>query len=59
MTQSLILKCAPIGWNQENYDVLDDGVVVGRVFLMPIGLKGPALDVGDPRTQGTQTDARL
>ena len=40
MTQSLILKCAPIGWNQENYDVLEDGVVVGRVFLMPIGLKG-------------------
>jgi hypothetical protein len=40
MTQSLILKCAPIGWNQQNYDVLEDGDVVGRVFLMPVGLKG-------------------
>ena len=37
---SLILKRAPIGWNQEDYEVLEDGVVVGRVFLMPIGLKG-------------------
>jgi hypothetical protein len=36
----LILKRAPIGWNQEDYEVLEDGVVVGRVFLMPIGLKG-------------------
>ena len=37
---SLILKRAPIDWNQEDYEVLEDGVVVGRVFLMPIGLKG-------------------
>jgi hypothetical protein len=36
----LILKRAAIGWNQEDYEVLEDGVVVGRVFLMPIGLKG-------------------
>jgi hypothetical protein len=36
MTQ-LVLKRAPIGWNQEHYDVLEDGVVVGRIFLMPIG----------------------
>jgi hypothetical protein len=35
----LILKRAPIDWNQEDYEVLEDGVV-GRVFLMPIGLKG-------------------
>jgi hypothetical protein len=28
---------APIGWNQEHYGVLEDGVVVGRIFLMPIG----------------------
>ena len=39
MTQ-LILKRAPIGPHQEEYDVLEDGVVVGRIFLMPIGLKG-------------------
>src|SRR5262249_53827676 len=37
---SLILKRVPIGWNQEDYEVLEDGVIVGRVFLMPIGLKG-------------------
>jgi hypothetical protein len=37
---SLILKRAPIGWNQEHYDVLEDGVVVGRIFLMPIEPRG-------------------
>ena len=26
----------PIGWNQEHYDVLEDGVVEGRIFPMPI-----------------------
>jgi hypothetical protein len=31
----LILKRAPIGDNQEDYDVLEDGVVVGRIFLVP------------------------
>jgi hypothetical protein len=29
---SLILKRAPIGWNQDDFDVLEDGVIVGRVF---------------------------
>ena len=37
---SLILKRSPIDWNQEDYEVLEDSVVVGRIFLMPIGLKG-------------------
>ena len=37
---SLILKRSPIGVNQEDYGVLEDSVVVGRIFLMPIGLKG-------------------
>jgi hypothetical protein len=37
---SLILKRSPIGMNQEDYEVFEDGIVVGRVFLMPIGLKG-------------------
>jgi hypothetical protein len=36
----LILKRAPIGPNHEDYSVLEDGVLVGRIFLMPIGLKG-------------------
>jgi hypothetical protein len=31
----LILKRAPIGPNLENYDVLADGAVVGRIFLAP------------------------
>ena len=29
----LILKRAPIGPNPEDYDVLADGAVVGRIFL--------------------------
>src|SRR6516162_6758360 len=29
---SLILKPVPVGWNQEHYDVLEDGVVEGRIF---------------------------
>lgn len=29
----LILKRAPIGQNQEDYDVLADGALVGRIFL--------------------------
>jgi hypothetical protein len=33
MTQ-LILKRAPIGWNQNDYDVLEDGVIVGRIFFL-------------------------
>jgi hypothetical protein len=36
----LTLKRSPIGLNQEDYEVLEDSVVVGRIFLMPIGLKG-------------------
>jgi hypothetical protein len=32
----LILKRAPLGWNQEDYDVLEDGVIVGRIFKVPI-----------------------
>jgi hypothetical protein len=31
----LILKRAP-GWNQDDYDVLENGVVVGRIFKVPI-----------------------
>jgi hypothetical protein len=32
----LILKRAPIGWNQDDYDVLEDGVIVGRILKVPI-----------------------
>jgi hypothetical protein len=37
MTQSLILKRAPIGWNQDDYDVVENGVIVGRIFLDAVG----------------------
>jgi hypothetical protein len=36
----LILKRAPIGDNQEDYNVLENGVVVGRFFLVPVAPKG-------------------
>ena len=32
MPRSLILKRAPIRWNEDDYDVLEDGVIVGRIF---------------------------
>jgi hypothetical protein len=35
MTAGLILKRAPMGWNQDDYDVVEDGVMVGRIFLAP------------------------
>ena len=34
MSQSLILKRAPIGWNQHDFDVVEDGVIVGRILLI-------------------------
>jgi hypothetical protein len=33
MTQ-LTLKRAPIGWNQDDFDVLEDGKIVGRIFFL-------------------------
>jgi hypothetical protein len=40
MVHSLILKRAPIGDNQDDYDVLENGVVVGRIFTVPSGAPG-------------------
>jgi hypothetical protein len=31
----MILNRALIGDNREDYDMLEDGVVVGRIFLVP------------------------
>ena len=31
----LILKRAPLGWNQDDYDVLFDSVLVGHIVLSP------------------------
>ena len=36
----LILKRAPIGDNPDDYDVLENGVVVGRIFLVPVAPEG-------------------
>src|SRR5262245_25569052 len=36
----LILKRAPIGDNQDDYSVLEDGVVVGRIFTVPTAPQG-------------------
>jgi hypothetical protein len=33
MTQHL--KRAPIGWNQDHFDMLEDGVIVVRIFKVP------------------------
>jgi hypothetical protein len=35
MATTLILKRAPVGDNQEAYSVLENGVVVGRIFKVP------------------------
>jgi hypothetical protein len=35
MAQPLTLKRAPVGDNQDDCDVLEDGIVVGRIVLMP------------------------
>ena len=32
----LILKRSPIGWNQDDFDVVEDDVIVGRIFKVPI-----------------------
>jgi hypothetical protein len=37
---ALILKRAPIGDNQDDYDVLENGVVVGRIFTVPSAAPG-------------------
>jgi hypothetical protein len=36
----LILKRAPIGDNNDDYSVLENGVVVGRIFLVPVAPSG-------------------
>ena len=33
---ALVLKRVPIGWNQDDFDVLEGGVIVGRIFKVPI-----------------------
>jgi hypothetical protein len=40
MTTPLILKRAPIGDNQDDYSVLEEGVVVGRIFKAQVAPEG-------------------
>ena len=30
----LILKRSPLGWNQNDFDVVEDGIIVGRIFFL-------------------------
>jgi hypothetical protein len=56
----LILKRAPIGWNQDDYDVLADGKLVGRIFKGADCAAGPHLDVGErPQSRYTPRGPRL
>ena len=34
---TLILKRAPIGSNQDDFDVLENGIIVGRIFFLAAG----------------------
>jgi hypothetical protein len=43
----LMLKRAPIGQNPDDYDVLENGVVVGRIFKAPVAPSDPPVDVGE------------
>jgi hypothetical protein len=36
----LILKRDPVGQNQEDYSVLENGVLVGRIFTVPTAPQG-------------------
>ena len=36
----LILKRGPIGWNQDDCDVLEDGVIVGRIGQAYVLIQG-------------------
>ena len=61
MTTPLILKRAPIGWNQDDFDVLENGKNVGRIFFLDaVGPQGPPLDVSErPQWQLQARGARL
>ena len=48
MATPLILKRDPVGQNQEDYSVLENGVIVARTFCLDaVGPQGPPLDAGE------------
>jgi hypothetical protein len=50
---------APIGWNQEHYDVLEDGVVGGPHFLDGDRATAATVDVGERHNGAIERIARL
>jgi hypothetical protein len=59
---TLILKRAPIGDNEDDYDVLENGVVVGRISFLhadPEGFPGFARAVPTGRSSARRTAMRL
>jgi tRNA U34 5-methylaminomethyl-2-thiouridine-forming methyltransferase MnmC len=55
----LILKRAPIGDNQDDYDVLENGVVVGRIFFLDaVGPQGRPWMWASGHAAGTVARAR-
>jgi hypothetical protein len=60
-TDRLILKYSSTSrssgeWRDDDYDVLENGVVVGRIFMVPVAAGSP-LDVGE-RAQCRQHQVR-
>ena len=48
MATPLILRRDPVGQNQEDYSVLENGVIIGRIFFLDaVGPQGRPWDVGE------------
>ena len=58
MTSSLILKRAPVGDNPEDYSVLEEGVVVGRIFKSQVAPEGCPWMWGRAGTAGASSAQR-
>jgi hypothetical protein len=62
---SLILKRASTSrssgqWSDDNYDVLENGVIFGRIFAVPVAPHRPSLDVGErSQRRDTASGARI
>ena len=54
---TLILKRAPVGDNPEDYSVLENGVVVGRIFTVPTAPPGRPWMWASGHSAGTVTRA--
>ena len=52
--QALILKRSLVGDNQDDYDVLENGVVVGRIFVSPTAPTPPSYESAGPARDPVQ-----